>query len=72
MGMVGQPPDVGDGVAGAGPGAESRAADIDGIRTVVDGGDAEIGVFSRGEEFEELRHESGLDFLYYLRQPYSK
>ena len=51
VGEVTEPFDFGDIVASTVTGAESRAADVDGVSAVLDGFDAEIGVLGRGEEF---------------------
>ena len=50
--MLHQPLDVGHRVAGRGPRAEGRAADVDRVRAVVDRLDADVGVASGGEQFD--------------------
>ena len=58
MCKIAQASDFGDIVASAIAGAESRATDIDGVGPVLDGFDAEIGVFGRREEFERVLNSS--------------
>ena len=55
-----EPRDVGHRVAGVGAGAEVRAADVDGVGTMVDRLDADVGVARRGEQFQlVVRHVDG-------------
>ena len=67
VGMVRQAGDVGDRIAGAGTGAEGRSADIDGVGAVVYGGDAEVGITGRCQEFEGAN--CGLEHRFFLREP---
>ena len=55
VGMFGEGRDLRDVVAGVGARAEGRAADIDGVGTMVDGLDAELAGLGRGEQLEFLR-----------------
>jgi hypothetical protein len=52
-----QPGDVLHAVVGAGAGAEGRPADVDGVGTVVDGFDADLGVARGGQQFKLVRQE---------------
>jgi len=52
VGMRGQACDVADVVAGTGPSAEGRAADIHRVGAVIDRLDAEIGVLGGSEQFD--------------------
>ena len=55
--------DIGERIACPGACAEIRPADIHGVCPVVDGFDAKIGVFRRGEEFQEGRTSHGWPLL---------
>jgi hypothetical protein len=44
--------DVGHRIGGFGPGAKSRPANVNGIRTMINGFDTELGIFSRGQQFK--------------------
>jgi hypothetical protein len=52
VGMGAQAGDVGHGVAGVGPGAEVGPADVDRIGAMGDGGDADVGVAGRRQQFQ--------------------
>ena len=53
MRMAGQPFNVGNRIAGTGTCAERWPANIDGVGAMVDGLDAEIGIFGRCQKLEQ-------------------
>jgi len=60
--------DVGHAVARIGPGAEGRAADIDGVGAVDDGFHAEVGILGGGEEFKRVGEGMGHGGIFYCHR----
>ena len=54
-----QPLDVLHRIARRGAGAKARAADVDGVRPVVDGFDADVGIAGGGEQLELVEGKHG-------------
>src|SRR5690606_20990629 len=57
MSVLDEPLQIADVVARRGSRAKGRAADIDGVSTMVDGFNADIGITRRGQEFELVGQE---------------
>ena len=61
LGVAHEALDVGEAVSGLVARAEGRAADVDGISTVVDSLDADVGIAGGGEQFEFGTRHGGPD-----------
>jgi hypothetical protein len=63
MGVAAEAFDIGQRIASIGTGTKGRATDINGVGTMVDGFNAEIGVLGRRKEFERVVGAGHLDLV---------